>query len=231
MFCVFLFFLSIYVQELPELELNDLNSQHNHLLRLPSSLNFIQAEVTGAFTASQTMASMYLCHVANFYYHHTSSPFWKNELLPCITKITISRVRFLREMLVYLWHLHFAINKWFSGEIFEGTYLTTSASNPWSLSQSSLPMSIISLHIKPKAALSSACMFLIVSSTPLCSGLDCSSLLHNNGPKKKRISNFKKIKGNWWTTDSFLSSNMPSFKPLTSIHFHITSIHIFLSHP
>lgn len=82
-------------------------------------------------------------------------------------------------------NLDLASSKWFSGEIFDGTYFTSCASIPWSLRLNNLPMSMISLHINPKWALSSTGIPRMTCSTSLSSKLDCLSSLHLKSTKDK----------------------------------------------
>ena len=67
------------------------------------------------------------------------------------------------------WLVCLAISRWFSGEMLDRTYMINSVSKPHSLTHINLPMSIICFHINPKTALSTAFMFLTMSSTPLAS--------------------------------------------------------------
>lgn len=62
--------------------------------------------------------------------------------------------------------VNLAISKWFSGEMAAGTYLTNSVTKPRSFIHINLPISIICLHLNPNTALSTAFVFLTISSTP-----------------------------------------------------------------
>lgn len=97
------------------------------------------------------------------------------------------------------WLACLAISKWFSGEMLDGTYLTSRVSKPRSLIHINLPMSIICLHINPKAALSIAFIFLTKSSTPIASPLHSPPLsLSQHLEVTKPIAQEKKDENTKW---------------------------------